>query len=169
MPVVQGAAEAARELRDYLVKLAVYEDALLRWQISKNDYEQKLQEYERAEAQYYQKITKWNMERSLGWAGTRPERPVKPAPFVNPRPVHPPSPAALNHKIYNNTDNALDKAPKGWSYHEARVGTDRLGGAGQHRIVVLAEDATGAVSAQYCTSDHYGDNKRHTRPSWTKF
>jgi hypothetical protein len=170
MPVVKGAAEAARELRVYLLKLAVYENDLANWQLDRANYERDLQLYERENARYPEKVSKWNLDRSLGgWVGERPMRPEKPAPFVDPRPVRPDAPNDLHHRIYNNSDGALPKAPKGCSYHEARVGRDRLNGAGQHRIVVLAVDATGVVSDQYCTSDHYGDNARNSRPSWTKF
>jgi len=171
MPVVEGAAEAARSLAAYLAQLAVYEANLAVWQRSFNQHAAMVEQHRRALERYQKEIVAWNADRSLGTpVGGRPVNPgMKPADFHVPRPVRPIAPAALHHQVYQNTDGQLPAAPRGYAYHEAQVSQGRDGTRGQHRVVVLADDATGAITKRYCTSDHYGDNRRSTRVSFTSF
>ena len=172
MPVVQGAAEAARQLSAYLTVLATCTKALAEWERQRNDHEAKREAHERAVTRYLRDLEKWNVDRGLGeHVGARPVNPgLAPPPFAVPRPAGPPAtPHSLHHQVYGNTTGELPRASRGQTYHEAQVGSGRDGGRGQHRVVVLADDATGNVVAKYCTSDHYGDNARSTRPSFTKF
>lgn len=170
MPIVEGGVEVARELSLYLTKLAKYEALLAEFEQGKNKSDCALAQHARDMARYVHAIHAWNADRSLGTPTSgRPVSPgLPPAPFVGAKPLKPTMP--LGYQIYGNRTAPKLPAPgKGQSYHEARVGADRKGGAGQHRIVVLADDNTGNVYARYSTSDHYGDNARSTRASWSKF
>lgn len=171
MPVVEGAANVASDLGIYLKALAKYEKAHDLWLKERNKHNAAMAQYERRQARYKKDIQEWNIARSLGSpvAG----RPINPGPpplaFNQEEPRRPPTPQGLHHKFYQNRDGALPVPGKGQSYHEAQVSQARDGQRGQHRIVVLADDMTGLVRKKWCTCDHYGDNARKTRSSWTSF
>lgn len=171
MPVVEGATNAASELSIYLKALAKYEKTHDIWVKERNKHAAAQAQYEKRQARYKKDIQEWNIDRSLGLPiGGRPINPGPPPPAFNrEEPRRPRTPPGLHHKHYQNRDGALPSPGKGQSYHEAQVAQARDGQRGQHRIVLLADDMTGQVRKKWCTSDHYGDNARKTRASWTPF
>ena len=60
--------------------------------------------------------------------------------------------------VFNNSEGFLPKAKKGEEYREADAGTDRQGGRGQYRVLVLI-DNQGEVLGKYYSVTHYGTGK----------
>lgn len=163
--------EVARVLENYIKQYCQYQNAYDDWVKRRTKHAAVEQRYASDLARYQRDLQKWNADRSAGIpVSGQPRDPGPgPAPFTLAIPVRPVTPANLHHQIYNNSNHYLPRAQKGFSYHEAQVGTDRDGGRGKRRIVVLADDSSGAVNKKYYTDDHYGDAAKAHKASFSVF
>jgi hypothetical protein len=174
MVVVNGAAEVARQMADYLTRYYRYLSERNAWASRIAMRNAQVGVHQKLQEKYVTKITEWNnvLQTKPQHIDPRPQSPgIAPEPLKEPEPREPAKPQNLNIHIFRNVPALLPMAPGSQEYWVADVGGQSGGmpGRGQHRVIALADTTSGRVLKRYCTADHYADNIRNTRASFTEF